>query len=112
MFEIIAKIFGIDLGTTSTPKKPKNAKKQHMTLALPWRILLSVFSTAVIGFLVFYIALPPLNLHSFSFYLFVIFLCVVFSLFMKGLGDYEGASLSKGKFITPYFKNTTNSFIS
>ncbi len=104
MFEALAKIFGIDLGGNSA-KKPKDAKKQRMTLALPWRILMSLFSTAIIGFVVFYFTLPALNFQSYSLYIFLIFLCVVFSLFMKGLGDYDGAYLGRGKLITPYFKN-------
>lgn len=103
--EILAKKFGIDIGDTKTGKKPKNAKKPHMVLALPWRILMSLFCTAILGFLVFYVTLPPLNIHAFSFYVFVIFLCVVFSLFMKGLGDYgEAPARTFGK-AKSYFKN-------
>jgi len=105
IFEIIARRFGVDFGDASNEKKPKNAKKQRMPIALPWRILMSLFSTAIIGFLYFYIFLPPINLHSVSFYIFVIILCVIFSLFMKGLSDYEGAGISSGKLISPYFKN-------
>lgn len=99
------KVFGINIDGAHVAKKPKKVKTPRIVLALPWRILISLAATAAMGILVFYVALPPLNFHAYSFYLFLLFLAVVFSLFMKGLGDYEGASLSKGKLITPYFKN-------
>lgn len=102
IFEIIAKRFGFDFGDAPNAKKPKDAKKQRMPIALPWRILMSMFSTVIIGFLYFYIFLPPINLSSAAFYVFIIVLCVIFSMFMKGLGDYEGTS---GKLVAPYFKN-------
>ncbi len=99
IFEMLSKRFGFEHKHSN---KPKEAKKPRLVLALPWRILMSLFSTAFIGFLVFYIFLPPLNLHAFAFYVYLIFLCVVFSLFMKGLGDY-GNGFSKP--IRSYYKN-------
>lgn len=43
------------------------------------RILLSLGITAVVGFVTFYIALPPLNFHAVGFYFYMIFLCLIYS---------------------------------
>lgn len=44
-----------------------------------FRVLLSLAVTAVVGFAVFYIALPPLNFHAVGFYFYLIFLSLVYS---------------------------------
>lgn len=43
------------------------------------RFLLSLGITAIIGFVVFYITLPPLNFHATGFYIYFIFLGLVYS---------------------------------
>jgi len=99
--EILAKQFGFDVGDSGSASKPKKAKKPKWVPALHWRILLSLFFTAVLGFAVFYVTLPPLNIHAFSFYVFIVFLCVFFSLSMHWLGDYSAVSANPVK---TYFK--------
>ena len=54
------------------------------------RTLLSLLITAVVGFLYFYVALPPLNFQSSEFYSFLGLLCVVYVISMFIL---SGASL-------------------
>lgn len=100
--EILAKRFGFDLGDKSSASKPKKVKTSKPMFALHWRILLSLFSTAALGFAAFYITLPPLSIHAFSFYVFALFLCVVFSLFMHWLGNYSVVSSNPVK---TYFKS-------
>ena len=56
----------------SSSKRPKAPKSKA------GRLLLNLVVTAVIGFLYFYIALPPINLQSGDFYTFVDILCVVY----------------------------------
>ena len=42
------------------------------------KVLVNLIVTAVVGFLYFYVTLPPLNLQSSEFYTFVGILCVVY----------------------------------
>lgn len=56
--------------------KSKSPRKPMTKLS---RTLLSLAVTLIFGAVYFYLALPPLNLHSGDFYLFLFLLCAVFS---------------------------------
>ena len=57
-----------------SPKRPKAAKSKA------GKLLVNLVVTAVVGFLYFYIVLPPLNFQSGDFYSFIGVLCVVYVL--------------------------------
>ena len=55
-----------------------SAKRPHGPKSKAGKLLINLLVTAVIGFLYFYITLPPINLQSGDFYSFVGILCVVY----------------------------------
>ena len=69
------------------PNKPK--KRASLPKGRLSRTLLSIFITAVIGFLYFYIALPALNFQASEFYGFLGVLCIVYviSIFLLSGGN-------------------------
>ena len=54
------------------------AKKRRGPASKLGKILINLIVTAVVGFLYFYVALPPINLQSSDFYTFIGILCVVY----------------------------------
>ena len=52
------------------------AKKRRGPASKLGKILINLIVTAVVGFLYFYVALPPINLLSSDFYTFIGILCV------------------------------------
>src|SRR5574344_550164 len=44
------------------------------------KIILRIFITLVVGFITYYFCLPAINLHSFGFYIFILFLIFVYKL--------------------------------
>lgn len=57
-----------------------SAKRPHGPKSKAGKLLINLVVTAVVGFLYFYITLPPINLQSGDFYSFVGILCVVYVL--------------------------------
>ena len=58
---------------------PHRPKKQRRPIGSPvGRTLLNLAVTLIFGAVYFYIVLPPLNLHSGEFYVFVLLLCAVY----------------------------------
>ena len=58
---------------------PHRPKKQRRPIGTPvGRTLLNLAVTLVFGAIYFYVTLPPLNLHSGDFYVFVLLLCAVY----------------------------------
>ena len=58
---------------------PHRPKKQRKPIGTPLgRTLLNLAVTLIFGAVYFYIVLPPLNLHSGEFYVFVLLLCAVY----------------------------------
>ena len=58
---------------------PHRPKKQRQPIGTPvGRTLLNLAVTLVFGAIYFYVVLPPLNLHSGDFYVFVLLLCAVY----------------------------------
>ena len=58
---------------------PHRPKKQRRPIGTPvGRTLLNLAVTLVFGAIYFYVVLPPLNLHSGDFYVFVLLLCAVY----------------------------------
>ena len=55
-----------------------SAKRPHGPKSKAGKLLINLVVTAVVGFLYFYITLPPINLQSGDFYSFVGILCVVY----------------------------------
>ena len=55
--------------------KPKRVPKSRAG-----KLLINLLVTAVVGFVYFYVALPPINLQASEFYTFVGVLCVVYVL--------------------------------
>lgn len=53
------------------------------------RLLLSVFVTLLVGFILFYIFLPPINIHSFAFWFYLIILLSVFGVINFGTGIFS-----------------------
>ena len=50
------------------------------------RLLLSIGVTLLVGFILFYIFLPPINIHSGDFWKFFIFLTLLFGILNYGVG--------------------------
>ena len=69
------------------------------------RKIISIIITLLIGALVFYIFLPSLNIHSFNFWVFIMFLILVYSIIAdyKGLFNYPRIGIRKEKIkFTPF----------
>ena len=77
---------------------PHRPKKQRKPIGTPLgRTLLNLAVTLIFGAVYFYIVLPPLNLHSGEFYVFVLLLCAVYCGCAILTSGFQGAG-AKGYF--------------
>ena len=53
------------------------------------RLFLSIIITLVLGFILFYIFLPPINIHSFAFWFYIIILLSIFGIINFGTGIFN-----------------------
>ena len=66
-----------------------------------------ILITILVAFLYYYIVLPPINLHSSSFYFFLAFIALVYSVLDTGFGASVTVISKRVKHIkTPEFKNS------
>ncbi len=64
-------------------------------------IIKSLIITLVVGFIYFYIALPPINMHAMEFYIFAI---IVYSVFLVSISIFELGAMFDGKVISSKVK--------
>jgi hypothetical protein len=64
-------------------------------------IIKSLIITLIVGFLYFYVALPPINIHSMEFY---VFLFIIYAVFIMSLSFFEYGKFFDGKVISPKIK--------
>ena len=70
---------GFDSGAPSQQRPPRKEKKPRKAVKSPAaRVLINLVVTAVVGFVYFYVNLPPINLQAPEFYSFALLLCVVY----------------------------------
>ena len=97
--DILREILGSVLPKRRITLNSNNAKGHSPRPAgMLSRTLLSLLITAVVGFLYFYVALPPLNFQSSEFYSFLGLLCVVYviSIFILSGASLGSSSRSPG----------------
>ena len=61
-------------------------------------LVIGIVLTFIIGFIAYYLLLPPINLKSFEFWFYVLSLMVVFSVFSLGVNE-RVASFSWGSIL-------------
>lgn len=62
-------------------------------------LVIVIVLTFIIGFIAYYLLLPPINLKSFEFWFYVLFLMAVFSVFSLGVDDESVAYFSWGSIL-------------
>jgi len=89
---------GFNSGAPSQ-KRPPKPKKPRKAVGNPFtRVLINLFVTALVGFIYFYLELPPINLQSPDFYAFALLLCAAYCISAVVTSGFQGEGVKN------YFK--------
>ena len=69
---------GFESGAPSQPKPPKPKKSRRAVKSPVTRVLINLAVTVLVGFVYFYVNLPPINLQAPEFHTFLLLLCIVY----------------------------------
>lgn len=89
---------GFNSGAPSQ-KRPPKPKKPRKAVGNPFtRVIINLLVTAVVGFVYFYLELPPINLQSPDFYAFALLLCAAYCISAIVTSGFQGQGVKN------YFK--------